>query len=245
MIRRAMLDEELGQRMEYIVRVQSSLDDNGHAPPGPNSSITTRHAELPHALSSIHDEVIGPVDVIGPARPQTDAGSVEVEPQPAPCGCFCGTFSPSRRSDRCALTRLAFTCQPSVLSKAVIRRLPDLPYSAGPSGRSRPRSAYDHQSLSTGSRAGLREVGLQQHRHVARRPNSRRWRCQLERLPCDRGGAVKGALAALSRASIQGQSRDRLPETAILKLQVLQTLGAGPYHGRHIPCASDSNSGLR
>ena len=31
MIRRAMLDEELGQTMEYIVRVQSSLDDNGHA----------------------------------------------------------------------------------------------------------------------------------------------------------------------------------------------------------------------
>ena len=26
-----MLDEELGQTMEYIVRVQSSLDDNGHA----------------------------------------------------------------------------------------------------------------------------------------------------------------------------------------------------------------------
>ena len=33
-------------------------------------------------VCSIHDEVIGP-DVIGPARPQTDAGSV-VGPQPAP-----------------------------------------------------------------------------------------------------------------------------------------------------------------
>ena len=40
------------------------------------------HAELPPIVCSIHDEVIGP-DVIGPARPQTDAGSV-VEPQPAP-----------------------------------------------------------------------------------------------------------------------------------------------------------------
>ena len=29
-----MLDEELGQTMAYIVRVQSSLDDNSHAPPG-------------------------------------------------------------------------------------------------------------------------------------------------------------------------------------------------------------------
>ena len=35
-------------------------------------------------------------------------------------GCFCGSFSPSRRQMR--WTRLAFTCQPSVLSKAVIRR---------------------------------------------------------------------------------------------------------------------------
>ena len=37
-------------------------------------------AELPPIVCSIHDEVIGP-DVIGPARPQTDAGSV-VEPAP-------------------------------------------------------------------------------------------------------------------------------------------------------------------
>ena len=35
-------------------------------------------------------------------------------------GCFWGTFSPSRRQMRC--TRLAFTCQPSVRSRAVIRR---------------------------------------------------------------------------------------------------------------------------
>ena len=81
MIRRAMLDEELGQTMEDIVRVQSSLDDNGHAPPGELID-HGEHAELPPIVCSIHDEVIGP-DVIGPARPQTDAGSV-VEPQPAP-----------------------------------------------------------------------------------------------------------------------------------------------------------------
>ena len=76
-----MLDEELGQTMEDIVRVQSSLDDNGHAPPGKLID-HGEHAELPPIVCSIHDEVIGP-DVIGPARPQTDAGSV-VEPQPAP-----------------------------------------------------------------------------------------------------------------------------------------------------------------
>ncbi len=113
-----MLDEEPGQTMEYIVRVQSSLDDNGHAPPGELID-HGEHAELPPIVCSIHDEVIGP-DVIGPARPQTDAGSV-VEPQPAPFRLLlCGTFSPSRRPMR--WTRLAFTCQPSVLSKAVIRR---------------------------------------------------------------------------------------------------------------------------
>ena len=76
-----MLDEEPGQTMEYIVRVQSSLDDNGHAPPGELID-HSEHAELPPIVCSIHDEVIGP-DVIGPARLQTDAGSI-VELQPAP-----------------------------------------------------------------------------------------------------------------------------------------------------------------
>ena len=52
-----------------------------HAPPGELID-HGEHAELPPIVCSIHDEVIGP-DVIGPARPQTDAGSV-VEPQPAP-----------------------------------------------------------------------------------------------------------------------------------------------------------------
>ena len=60
-----MLDEELGQTMEYIVRVQSSLDDNGHAPPGKLID-HGEHAELPPIVCSIHDEVIGP-DVIGPS----------------------------------------------------------------------------------------------------------------------------------------------------------------------------------
>ena len=40
-------------------------------------------------------------------------------------GCFFGTFSPSRRQMRS--TRLWFTCHPSSLSSAVIRRYPYLP----------------------------------------------------------------------------------------------------------------------
>ena len=70
-------------RSDNGVHCPSSIfvDDNGHAPPGELID-HGEHAELPPIVCSIHDEVIGP-DVIGPARPQTDAGSV-VEPQPAP-----------------------------------------------------------------------------------------------------------------------------------------------------------------
>ena len=77
MVRRAKLDEELGQTVQYIVRVQSSIDDDGHTSPGELID-HGEHTELPSIVGSVHDEVIGP-DMIGPARPQTDAGLV-IEP---------------------------------------------------------------------------------------------------------------------------------------------------------------------
>ena len=106
----------IGQTMEYIVRVQSSLDDNGHAPRAGKPSMPHGRAmrQLPQAIvCAATDEVIGP-DVIGPARPQTDAGSV-VEPQPAPFRLLLwarGSAPPA--APRCA-TGLAFTC-PSLRS---------------------------------------------------------------------------------------------------------------------------------
>ena len=51
-----LLDEELGQTMEYIVRVQSSLDDNGHAPPGKLID-HGEHAELPPIVCSFSKKI--------------------------------------------------------------------------------------------------------------------------------------------------------------------------------------------
>ena len=86
-----MLDKELGQAVEYIVRVQPAIHDDCHAPSGELID-HSEHTELPSVVCSIHDEVIGP-DMIGPAWPQTDAGSV-VEPQPVSLRLLLGDLQP-------------------------------------------------------------------------------------------------------------------------------------------------------
>ena len=69
----------------------------------------------------------------------------------------------------------------------------------------------------------MSDVGLQQHRHVARRFPIRPGDDQHT------AGDGRGLAVSLKRLFqdqlIQRQIRDRLPETAILPLQVLQTLG--------------------
>ena len=89
--------EELGQTMEHIVRVQPAVYDDRQTSPGELIDLR-EHADLPSVMGAILDQVVGP-DVVGPAWPETDAGSA-VEPEPAPRGLLLGTFSPSRRQMR-------------------------------------------------------------------------------------------------------------------------------------------------
>ena len=91
MVWRSMQGKEVGQAMEHIVRVQSSLHDDGQASPGELID-HGEHTDLPSIMSTAHDEVIGP-NMVGPAGPETDARSV-VEPQSAPLGLLARNLEP-------------------------------------------------------------------------------------------------------------------------------------------------------
>ena len=157
--------------------------------------------------------------MIGPARPQTDAGSV-VEPQPAPFRLLLWELQPLPPPD--ALDPLGVhmpTFGPEQGSDPPIAISAILAGQADDRGRECLFIIPDHGV----SCAGLSDVGLQQHRHVARRFPVRPGDDQHT------AGDGRGLAISLKRLFqdqlIQRQIRDRLPETAILLLQVLQTLG--------------------
>ena len=77
MIRRAMPDEQIGQAMKHMVRVQLTIDDDGQTLSGKFVD-HSEHAERLAIVRAIHDEVIGP-DMVGPSGPETDARPV-IEP---------------------------------------------------------------------------------------------------------------------------------------------------------------------
>ena len=86
-----MLNEQIGQTMKRIVRVQLTVDDDGQALSGKFVD-HSEHAERPAIVRSIHDEVIGP-DVVWPRSSQTDTRPV-IEPQPPAFRLFLGDLQP-------------------------------------------------------------------------------------------------------------------------------------------------------
>ena len=86
-----MLNEQIGQTMEHIVRVQLTVDDNGQALSGKFVD-HGEHTERLAIVRAIQDEVIGP-DVVRPRRSQTDTRSV-IEPQPTAFRLFLGDLQP-------------------------------------------------------------------------------------------------------------------------------------------------------
>ena len=91
MIRWTMLNEQIGQTVKHIVRVQLAPDDDGQAPSGELVD-HRQHTERLSVMRSIHDEVIGP-DVVGPSGLETYAGPI-IEPQPPAFGLFLGNLQP-------------------------------------------------------------------------------------------------------------------------------------------------------
>ena len=91
MIGRARSDKEMRQQVQDIVRSQSSGEFGGQAYPGELVD-HRRHAEGPTVVGPGLDEVVGP-DMVLPARPQSDAGSV-IEPEPAALGLFGWNLKP-------------------------------------------------------------------------------------------------------------------------------------------------------
>ena len=111
------------------VRVHPAVYDDRQTSPG--ELIDHReHADLPSVMGAILDEVVGP-DVVGPAGPETDAGSV-IEPEPAPLGLLLGNLQPLPPPD--ALNPLgvhmpAFgpqqRCNASIAVSAILHRQAD------------------------------------------------------------------------------------------------------------------------
>ena len=66
MIRWTMLNEQFGQTLKHIVRVQLTVDDDGQTLSGKFVD-HGEHTERPAIMRAIHDEVIGP-DMVGPRR---------------------------------------------------------------------------------------------------------------------------------------------------------------------------------
>ena len=99
--------------------------------------------------------------------------------------------------------------------------------SAGGAGRADPvfHPSNGAMTLARFTCAGLSDVGLQQHWHVSRRLPVRLGDDQ--HTAGDGRGLVISFKRPFHEQLIQRQIRDRLPETAILLLQVPQTLGLG------------------
>jgi len=112
-----MLDKELRQSVQDVIGLEAPGDRDRQA----LARVLINDRQHPDRLAVMGaggDEVIGP-DVVGPIRPETNAGPV-VEPEAPRFGCRFGTLSPSRHQIRS--TRLWFTAHPSARSRAVIRR---------------------------------------------------------------------------------------------------------------------------
>ena len=126
-----------------------------------NSSITVSMRNfLPSCVRSMTKSS---PDVIGPARPQTDAGSV-VEPQPAPFRLLLWDLQPLPPPD--ALDPLGVHCQPSVLRQGSD---PPIAISAILAGQADDRGRECLFIIPRGLLRWVERCWPAQHRHVARR----------------------------------------------------------------------------
>ena len=118
MARHAAQDEEVGQDVDHVRRLELAGDPDRQALARVLVD-DVEHPELPPVMGAVLDEVVGP-DVVRMLGPQPDAGAVR-QPEPAALGLLLGTFSPSRRQIRS--TRLSLTTQPAVerSSSAILR----------------------------------------------------------------------------------------------------------------------------
>ena len=91
MPRRSAQDEQVGEYINDVDRLEPATDPDGQAFPGELVD-DVEHAELPAIVGSVLDKVIGP-DVIGVLGPQPDAGSV-IEPEPPAFGLLWWNLEP-------------------------------------------------------------------------------------------------------------------------------------------------------
>ncbi len=97
MPRHAAQDEQIGQDVDHVDRLELAIDADRQA--FVRELVDhVEHAVFPAIMGAVLDEVVGP-DVVGMLGPQADAGAVG-QPQPAAFGLLGGTFSPSRRQIR-------------------------------------------------------------------------------------------------------------------------------------------------
>jgi hypothetical protein len=89
----AALDEQVGQHVEDVDRVELAADPDRQARAGEFIE-DNKHAVFPSVMGTVLDEVVGPDMVgVGIFRPQPDAGPVR-QPEPAPFGLLRRHFQP-------------------------------------------------------------------------------------------------------------------------------------------------------
>ena len=91
MARNAAQDEEIGQHVDDIDRLQLAGNPDRQAFAAELVD-HVEHSIFPSIVGAVLDKVVGP-DVIGVFGPQPDAGSVR-QPQPAAFGLFGGDLQP-------------------------------------------------------------------------------------------------------------------------------------------------------
>lgn len=117
MLGRPMLDEQIGQHVNHVVRPEAPQRHHRQAFPAELVD-NVEHSELATVVRLILDEVVGP------HMPRCSGRSRMHDPSPSQSrrrfGCRFGTLRPSRRQIRSTTDRL--TCQPAWPSKTWMRR---------------------------------------------------------------------------------------------------------------------------
>ena len=132
MLRRAMMNEQFAQRVEYIAGVELAFDADGEA--FASELINhTQHAEHLAVMGAVLNEVIGPDMALVP-RPQPDAGAV-IQPETASLWLFHWHFQPFTPPDAIHPLLVHMPAIPSQQGRDPAVAIPAEPFSQGDDGR--------------------------------------------------------------------------------------------------------------